>query len=427
MTKALASSDDVVRGRAAWCLGSAGAAGKPALDALSKAVADPVEDVRKGAAHAIALIDPAAAFASEAAAVRLAALQAYGDFPKNKEWTDPVILAGVLKSIDDRNEEVRGWAAHALDTYAAFAGEERPVAWIAVFRHVLETQRSPGPRAAAVAGLGRYKGHGPVVVPLLIDAAKSREPVVRRTAVLALGWIGPEAQSAVPLVLDALRDGDVSIRSSAAQALSGLGDSSDAVIDALAAATSDPDRSVCRTAIVSLGSLGKGSARVAAILTNHILRAASDPYACSEAVRMLAFDGTEEHAIPKLTDAFEKDPKAPLSVAFALRALDAPSAEKAFARLTTSLADGTDPRTVLAYLRMLGPKAAGATAAVVPFLSDDDATIRMTAAVALGAFGPGAKDALPALERSTHDSDANTALASKQAIATIRAGTGPTK
>jgi HEAT repeat protein len=142
---------------------------------------------------------------------------------------------------------------------------------------------------------------------------------------------------------------------------------------------------------------------------------------------MLAFDGMELEAKTQLTDVFEKDPKAPLSVAFALRALDAPSSDDAFARLATALVDGTDPNAVLAYLRMLGPKAAAATAAVVPFLANDDTAVRTTAAVALGAFGPGAKDALPALERATKDADATVALAAKQAIEQIRASPAPPK
>jgi HEAT repeat protein len=254
-----------------------------------------------------------------------------------------------------------------------------------------------------------------------VEAAKSREPEVRTAGILALGWLGEEAQSAAPLVVAALRDGDASIRSAASHALGTLGDSSDAVLDGLAAVLTDADRSVRYGAIVSLGALGKRSDRVATTFTKRLLAPGTDPYDCGEIVRMLAFDGTVLEAKTQLTDAFEKDPKAPLSVAFALRALDAPSSEEAFARLTSALADGTDPRTVLAYLRMLGPKAVPATAAVVPFLSNGDAAVRTTAAVALGAFGPGARDALPALELATKDADATVVLAAKQAIAQISA------
>jgi HEAT repeat protein len=333
----------------------------------------------------------------------------------------------VLKAIDDRDEEVRNWAVHTLDTFAVFSGDARPVEWIAVFRRVLETQRAAGPRAAAAYGLGRYKDHAAEVVPLLVAAGKSRDPEVKTAAILALGWLGPEARAAVPLALEALRDEDLGTRAAAANALGALGDSSDAVIDALAVALADSDRWVVRGAITSLGALGKGSARVAGMLTDYLLRPDADPYACPEAVRMFVFDGTERTALARLSAEFEKSAKAPLSVAYGLCALDAPESARALARLTSALSEGTDPNAVLAYLRMLGPKAAAATPGVVPFLAGEVAQTRMLAAVALGAFGPGAKEAIPALERLAKDSDANVVLGAKQAIEQIRADPAPQK
>ncbi len=426
LTKALASADEVVRAKAAWCLSNAGAAGKPALEALAKAAGDPVEDVRKGAAHAIATIDPAMAFASDRASVRLAALQAYGDWPKNKEWTYPMIIAGVLKSIDDRDEEVRSWAVHALDTFAAIEGDDPPVEWIPVFRRVLETQRAAGPRAAAAAGLGRYPTHAAEVLPPLIAAMNGREPEVKAAAVQSLGWLGPKAAIAVPGMLECVRHDDPQVRSAACYSLGLIGTSSDAVIGSLLSAIRDEDRWVRRHSIESLGRLGKGSDRVADALVLVIAAPDADPYIAGVAVEAVVAAGVRDRSVAALARAFDGDGSPP-SVAFALAALDATAAAKALERLIAMASRGERLSDVLAALRLLGPKAAGSVAAIVPHLSSEDPRTRISAAVALGAIGPGAKDALPALERMSKDPDAMVVTAAKQAIEEIRAASGPTK
>lgn len=426
LTKALAPPDEVVRGKAAWCLGNAGAAGKPALDALAKAVGDPVEDVRKGAANAIAKIDPATAFASERTFVRLAALQVCSEWPRDKVLADPAIVAGVLRSIEDRDEEVRGWAVHALDNFAAFSGGAPPVEWIPVFRRVIETQRAAGPRAAAAAGLGRYPAYSDEVLPPLIAAMNGREPEVKAAAVQALGWLGPKAASAVPGMVECVRHDDSQVRNAACYSLGQIGVSSEAVIDSLLAATGDENRWVRRHSIESLGKLGKGSDRVADALVLVIAAPDADPYVAGVAVEAVLASGTRDRSVAALSRAFDKDGSPP-SIAFALAALDAPAEAKALERLIAMASKGERLSDVLAALRLLGPKAAAATPAVVPFLTNEDPIVRMTAAVALGAFGPGAKDALPALERSSKDADANVALTSKQAIEEIRAVRGTLK
>lgn len=447
LTKALGSDDAFIRSRAAWCLGSAGSAGRPALARLAEAVTDDDEDVRRGAANALARIDPAAAFASEHAAVRLAALQAHGDRPAPGSWKDPAIVGGVLRTVEDRNEEVRGWAIHALDSLAAFAGDERPAEWIAIFRRVLERDPAPGIRASAAHGLGRYKASAAEVLAPLVTALRSPEPSVRAAAVLSLGWLGSGARSAAADVAARVADPDASVRAAAAHALGPIGVASNETVDALRAALSATDRAILRNAARSLGALASNSESAAVAVADFVRSERPDPFACADAIRCAAAGTARERVAGVLRPAFSGPDAAP-AVAFALCALDTPERPDALRRLAalTERASGPQPNRTsapregshgersteagprradaLAYLRLLGAIASGTTPAVARLLSDPDPAIRRAAAAALGAFGPAAKEALPALERLIEDDDETVAAVARDAVRDVRGDAG---
>ncbi len=427
LTKALGSADPVVRANAAASLGNAGDAAKPALETLKKLFADGDEAVRIWAGKAVAGIDPAAAFASERAEIRLAALRFWGDNPPAKAWTRPEVVVGVLKAIDDPNEEIRGSATHALDTFAAFAGRDRPVAWIPIFRRILEKERAPAVQATGAFGLGRYTGHGPEVVPALTEAAKGDEPEVKRAAVLALGWLKEESRSAVPVVLDAIRSDNEELRAAAAVALGGIGDTSEAVVDALIGLIRRGEGFTPRNAIASLSLVGKGSPRVAEALVGVVKDDGLDIFVRGEAAGALATVGGGKDVIATLTSYFENDPEAPAQVAYALCALDSPLASKALGRLAGVAKDPKNPYLALSLLRRLGPKAAGSVPAVVEVLAATDKGLRITAAGVLEAIGPAASGALSALELASKDRDPEVSAAAKAAMDKIRVQTEPPK
>ena len=421
LTKALASADEIVRANAAGCLANAGAAARPALPAVTKALDDADENVRNWATKAVVAIDPVAAFASEKTPVRLAAIQAYAD-PSLKGWTKPEIVTCVVKAIEDPAEDNRGWAVHALDTYAAFAGDARPVEWIAVFKKVLAASRTPGARANAAYGLGRYKGRGAEVVPVLIEAMKNREPEAQTGALIALGWLSDESRAAIPVVLPALRADDADVRRTAAYVLAAIAPAGDAaVIAALIGSTHDESQSVRSSAISSLAVVGKGSREAATEIARCLGDAAAELNTRATAARRLADVGVPDVAIPALTSAFEKDPEATPTVAVALCMLDSPHAAKALDWLVSKLGD-TNPRwSVLPLLGQLGARAAPAVPAIVRVLEEPDVFRRQLAASALADIGPAAKDALPALEKAAQGADANVAAVAKNAIERIRA------
>jgi HEAT repeat protein len=417
LTAALDSEDPVVRANAAASLGNAGAAARSALDALQKLFADD-EEPRKWAVTAVARIDPLVAFASDRAEVRLVALQSVGGLSARSS-PEPKIVAGVIRLIDDPDESVREWATHALDTFANNTGGTR-LEWIPIFRRVLETDRAPSVRGPAACGLGRYAGHGPAVVPPLRAAARSREAVVRYHALLALGWLNVEARSAVPEVTAALRSSDPDSRAAAAIALGRIGDPSDDVLVELISVMRDPDRSAARCAVDALGALGKRSPRLGIELTSYLADPKADPFVCGHVVHAIAATGAARVAVPALTTVLEDFPNTPPSVAYALCALDAPVAPRALERLMAVAGEDVPGQDLLVLLRLLGPKAAAAAPLVVRALQSEDEAVRTSAAVALGAFGPDAKDALPALEAVAEDEAPMVALAARRAIEAIR-------
>ena len=427
LAKALASDDPSVRANVAASLGNAGPAAKSALPALGKALGDRDDNVRRWATKALVEIDVAAASASERPEVRLAVFEKWSD-PSNRGWTKPEIVALVLRGIGDPDENVRGWATHTLDTFAAFAGDARPPEWIAVFRRVLEKEPLPATRAAAAFGLGRYTSQSAEVLPALLASVKSREPEVKRGVLLALGLFGASARAAVPAALDALRDEDPQTRQTAAYALGAFGDGADPVIAALIGALRDESSSVRRNAVSSLAILGKGTTRAAQALVVCLEDETSSVFLHESAAHALADVAVPEVAIPALTRAFEKDPAASPNVARSLVALDAPLAGKALDRLIEGMGSSDDPTRELILLGQLGAKAARAVPAICKILDGTDKFRRLSAADALAKIGLAAKDALPALERGARDADADVAQSCTRALDAIRTpGEGPPK
>ncbi len=427
LVKGLASTDPVVRANAAGALGHAGAAAEPAAGALAGLLGDREEQVRTWAAQALARIDPPAAFASERAEVRLAALQCWGEmFDQSGAWKRPEIVEGVLRCTKDSNEQVRGWAMHALDNFACFAGAEAPAAWLEIFRRTLEKERVPAIRATAAFGLARYKEHASEVIPLLTAATDCDEPEVERAAILGLGWFREKARPALPAILACFRSGDPETRDAAAVALGAIGEGSEPVIDALVEMLESDSRFGPRNAAASLAIVGKGSARAGAALAAVMNDGEEDPYLRADAARALGEIGGAG-ALAGLTAWFERDPEAPAQVAGALCKLGSPLASKAIARLAALAADPENPYMALATIRELGPGAAAAVPAVAALLGAPDLNIRLSAASTLQALGPAAKEALPALEAAAKDGNAGVAAAAKRALDVIRGGEPPAR
>lgn len=185
--------------------------------------------------------------------------------------------------------------------------------------------------------------------------AELRGPA-RRTATGILEALGPVAAGAVPALMQALEDPDRFVRWGAARALGKIGVPAAAAVPALTHMLGDPDLDLGLAAAAALEQLGPAG----------------------------------RSALPDLMTAVRGSSAAELRLA-CLRALEAigrPEAEAAIPVLTTAL-------------------------------SDPDARVRLTAAVALGRFGPTARSALEALQRARQDKDADVQQAAATALLQI--------
>jgi HEAT repeat protein len=421
LTAALTSSDPDVRRDAAASLGEAGEPAKAAYDALTKALLDSNLGVQQAAGKAVVALDPLTSLKSDRLEVRIAVLQAIDRNSRGSTNSD--VVAAVLEMSKDPRDEIRTAAVKVLAGFAWADGDRRDVTWIPVFRRLLEKDPVGQIRLMAAIALSSYTGHGPDIVPVLVETAKRGDPELWRWVVAALANLKEEAKAAIPLILEGARSDDCQTRSTAIHALGPIGDASDEVVGAITGALRDQELDVRRRAIQSLwslGRLGRGSARMATELVA-ALRRESDPETHALIAMALAAVGVAEEAVPTLTREFDADPDAPLTVAHALCALDAPCAAKALERLVSALEDPDLRDQALGLLKDLGPKAAAATAALTRLLAEPGIFVRAGAADALGAIGPSAKEALPALERAAQDKSPAVSDHARRAIASIRA------
>ncbi len=416
LNAALDSTDSVVRANAAAALGNTGAAGSVASDRLEELAADDEDEaVRKWAGKSFALIDPVAALASDSRRVRKAAIDTWAD-PKLQGWKRADVREALVAALDDPDEQIRVSAANDLANFCGFARDARPVELIAVFERILEHDRAPAVRAQGAAGLGRFKGHGKRVVPVLAKAAASSEPDVQWTALVALRMMGAEARSAVPVVLRVFESGDDRVRAAAVGALGGLGVRSDAVIDVLIRGMQSRDRGTRRTSISTLGGFGTTSARAVRALVTAFGDESFSVYERAAIAEALATSGAAELAVAPLTQAFETDPDGDPRIAFALVSLDAPIAARALTAICRRTMRLTNPFEELNLLGRLGPKAAGAVSTVAHQLDRDKDRMRLDAVHALTAIGVTQPGVRAALQRAATDPAPDVAQAAKSAL-----------
>lgn len=268
-------------------------------------------------------------------------------------------------------------------------------------------------RLAAVEELGHRAAASPDAVALLTGALADPEPLVRRFAAGGLAAVPAPSAATVLALGKLLRDAELDPRESAARTLAVLSPHApaEAVGDLgpmLAAAASDKEESVRALAVEALGGLGARGTRTVPAIKPALERALSDP---SERVR-----GAAAASVGELGAVV------PGTVVLLTKALGDPSHEVR--------------KQAVVVLEKWGPDAAPATRAIVRLLHGKEIYLRVFAADALTAIGPGARAALPDLKamvaRGWKDLENSPEFEAKQlpdavarAIASIQAGAPP--
>lgn len=229
---------------------------------------------------------------------------------------------------------------------------------------------------------------GPGGVPALIESLKDTRLDCRLAAINGLRYQGPAAKDAVPLLLPLLKDPNAKVQNAAVGALGAIGPAAEAAVPAvaefLAPRTLDP--ALRMAAADALGNMGPKAVAL-------LIQALDDP-------------------IPETRAAAA----AGLGRLIAASAPNAAAAEPALAVLTKRLTDNRSDvrREAATALGALGPKAADAVPAISELLKDTSTETVKAAVAALGRIGA---PALPTLAAKCKDASAETRVLVVESLA----------
>ncbi len=311
-------------------------------------------------------------------------------------------------------------------------------------------------RLNAIAAIAAVAPGASDVTRLLVERLDDESELVQQVALKEIARLGAAAEAAVPALLGLLRGGNRAML--AAHALGEIARRPAEVVPALTAALARDPWAVKGTAAEALARFGAAAAPATDALLG--LLAEEEPWVRQRATLALAAIGPQAHsALDRLRAANEADPTVRPALHTAIAAIDSDAAA-ALPRLLESLAapDESVRDASLECLRWLGPRAAPVVPSLVaaleqpdehtPFLAlvetlgaigarpdiavpvlvrvliddgEDDEEPQTTAAIALGAFGPAAGAAVPALRRRLASEHGSVRAAAREALHRIGA------
>jgi HEAT repeat protein len=260
-----------------------------------------------------------------------------------------------------------------------------------VLADVLRGDKSPAVRVVAAVALSKATESAGTVLKAMMEALKDPEPSVRIAVAESLGRLGDEAKGAVPALKPLLKDADAGVRLSAAFALGRIGpEGATAVPELSAALASDTDTSVRKEAARAFSLLGLDAKAAVPALAKALREDKSEEVRQQAALALSKMIGETRDVAPVMIEAMKKDTDKNVRV-FIVHALG------------DSLGDG-----LRAYVKDL--------AARLMEGAEPEADVKLAIIQELGALGPGAKEALPALNRAITDVQLSVRDAAKQAV-----------
>jgi HEAT repeat protein len=359
-------------------------AGKTKAEWLKVLAEDPSPRQRTAAVVALTLMTPRdraiedairEALNDKADRVRLKALDGVAVFL----LTDSRSQAGTLEAIGKRivSDPSEGVRAHAQDIAKEIKNEDYQRKLVPYFADAMRQDKSPALRAQAATTLGRMGALARTVVNVMIEALKDPDANVRAAAAEGLGRVGDEAKGAVPKLAALLKDADPGVRLSAAFALGRIGpDAASAVPDLARALGADADANVRKEAARACSLLGLDAKPAIPALAKALREDKSADVRQQAALALGKMRGDElRPAVPAMIEAMKKDTDKGVRV-FVVHALG------------DSLGDG-----LRAHVKDMADQ----------LTRDADSDVRLALVQELGALGPAAKDALPALNQAATD------------------------
>ena len=360
-------------------------AGKTRAEWLKILAEDKSPRLREGAVAALMIFEPRDravtdavrdALNDKAERVRLRAVDGVALFVLSGDGRETTLLLDSLGKVlvNDPAEAVR---LKALNVIREMKPEDHQRKLVAAVSEAMRADKSATVRAAAAATLGKLGPNAKAAVNVLIESLKDPEPGVRAAVADALGRVGDEARSGISRLLPLLKDQDAGVRLAAAFALGRIGpDAATAVPDLVQVLATDADANVRKEAARACALLGLDARAAIPGLAKALREDKSADVRQHAALALGKMRGEEVHAVaPAMIEAMKKDPDKGVRI-FAVHALGN-SLESTLRDFVKDLADHLGVET--------------------------EGQVKVAIIQELGALGPTAREALPALQKAVSD------------------------
>lgn len=400
LTADLKDASPRVRAHAAHVLGSLGAAGRPAVEALVSLAADPEPVVRREAVQALLEIRPGPKvtiplikklLADADPAVRMRILNTLANVGK------PAV-PGLIEALKD--EEAGKFACLVISEIGPDAAECGPA-----LVERLKAEKLPEVRHQLMMALGAIESE--VGVPVLVEEFADPESTNKVVAAFALGRIGPAAKAGVKVLSESLADKkDPVLKAVSAWALVRILPEDAAVKDKSVEVLAESlmsENALARTAAMrALADIRPGPDKVMPAIQRHL--AGQDAAAAEESLHLLAAMGPP--AVPALIKTLERPEFRALTAS--ILGYIGPAAKDAVPALVEIAKTDKNHEARREALLALGG-IGGSPELIVPVavaaLADRDSKLVVAACFTLAKLGPAAKDAVPALTKLAQGKD----------------------
>lgn len=254
----------------------------------------------------------------------------------------------------------------------------------------------------------------------------SKEPEVKASLVRVLGNIGPKNEDVKAAIIENISgDAEAATKRNAIEALAKLAQqekpefhrkSTEILVGIL---RGDDAPSLRKAAAIALSRYHNDPE----VAVPALLDALNDNYLLVRTAAVQAignYHSGAEAAVPPLLKLLEEEPNEGIrsSCIYTLRTIGIDD-QRVVDKFIELLDDPKLGRSIMSYLYYFGDRAAPAVPKLIKMLDSSDRYQRQYACRALGAIGIEAKEALPALEKATRDSDASVRSNAQTAINNI--------
>jgi HEAT repeat protein len=445
----LASADRDTRREAAYQLNKLGAAAKPALPALIKALDDPDKQVWSFSVSAIAALGAQAKDAIPALLDDLHSKKSRASRDRERRQAlfrsayaltriGPEAIPPLIEGLKDEDPGLRAGSAKALGGMGPAARTAIPALVENLSHSDAEVRREvvdalgligaetipalrkalaaadPAVRSGAALAICQLVQPAHELGPAVADTlAKEADPNVRAALVTAVPKVGIESSRAIPLLISALKSDQEPVRRAAVTSLMILPAAKGPIVANLAALLKDPDPAVSQRAAVVLGRFGGASRAAAPALLELATQQKPPAPAYLEALGQIG-----PSVVPEILRAIEKEnPDLLTRDHWSIKCLQALGGPAAPALTHALSSPSVAVRLVAARgLGELGPAGASVTDSLAAGITDADPRVRATVLAGLVSVRMPAAKVVPKVQAAFKDPSPAVRLTAAQLV-----------